>query len=566
MAKLRIALAQINPRVGDLEGNLRLIGRWLGRAREAGADLVTFPELAVTGYPPEDLLLKPRFLADSRDALERLAPESKGITAVVGYAEPDDGGVYNSAALLHDGRLVDSYRKLVLPNYGVFDESRYFTVGRGAVALEMNGLRLMLTICEDIWVAGAAPEAHARALGAQLALNISGSPYFAGKLSIRRQIAAGFAGRSGAMVAYNNLVGGQDELIFDGGSLVVDAAGGLLARARRFEEDLLVCELELAPAARPPAVAAPHRLHRLEAVGGGGGAPALRVEPELDLVEEVHQALILGIRDYLGKTGFSGAVLGLSGGVDSSLVAALAVEALGAEHVVGVTMPSRYTSQGTRSDAERLAQNLGIRLVTLPIGAALDAYLGELAPVLGGGELGVTSENLQARIRGNLLMALSNHEGWLVLTTGNKSELAVGYCTLYGDMAGGFAVIKDLPKTLVYELSRHLNQKAGRELIPESVLTRPPSAELRPDQTDQDSLPPYEVLDPILKAYVEEDKVLDEIVEMGFDPAVVKEVVRLVDLNEYKRRQAPPGVKITPKAFGRDRRLPICNFYRPGWS
>jgi NAD+ synthase (glutamine-hydrolysing) len=565
MARLRIALAQINPRVGDLEGNLRLVGRWMERAKEAGADLVAFPELALTGYPPEDLLLKPRFLQDSRGALERLAPAGRGITAVVGYAEPAGGKVYNSAALLHDGEVVDSYRKQVLPNYGVFDESRYFAPGDGAVLVEMRGLRLMLTVCEDIWVAGEPPERQARELGVQATVNISGSPYFAGKLAIRQQIAAGFAGRSGAVVLYDNLVGGQDELIFDGGSLVVEPGGGLLARARRFEEDLLLHELELAPAAAPEA-AAPHRLHRLEALGGGGQAHAPRVEPELDLVEEVHQALVLGTRDYLAKTGFSAAVLGLSGGVDSSLVAALAVEALGAEHVVGVTMPSRYTSQGTRGDAERLAANLGIRLVTLPIGAALDAYLGELAPVLGGGELGVTSENLQARIRGNLLMALSNHEGWLVLTTGNKSELAVGYCTLYGDMAGGFAVIKDLPKTLVYELSRHLNQKAGRELIPESVLTRPPSAELRPDQTDQDSLPPYEVLDPILKAYVEEDKVLDEIVEMGFDPAMVKEVVRLVDLNEYKRRQAPPGVKITPKAFGRDRRLPICNHYRPGWS
>ncbi len=564
---LRVAQAQINPTVGDLAANLALIQEHLDLARQRGADLVTFPELAICGYPPEDLLLKPRFLKDTARALERLAQATRGLTALVGYAESDLGRVYNSAALLHDGRLVASYRKLELPNYGVFDEKRYFSPGEGCLIFTLRGARVLVTICEDVWVPLSAAERCARALRPQVVVNISASPFHAGKLDLRRQVLARFARGVGAPVCYNNLLGAQDELVFDGGCLVIGADGDMLACARRFEQDLLVTDLDLVAPDQPPAAAPPHRLVELVAPAPVHGLPAPPAcAPEMGRLEEIWRALVLGTRDYMRKNGFKKVVLGLSGGIDSSLVAAVAVEALGRENVLGVTMPSQYTSGETLSDAERLAKNLGLTLHTIPIKAILEVYLRELAPAFGPGPLGVEAENLQARIRGNLLMALSNRFGWLVLTTGNKSETAVGYCTLYGDMAGGFAVIKDVPKTLVYELCAHLNQSTGREIIPQSVIARPPTAELRPGQRDEDSLPPYAVLDPILQAYVEQDKVLDEIAAEGFDPEVVKEVVRLVDLNEYKRRQAPPGVKITPKAFGRDRRLPITNHYRPGWD
>jgi NAD+ synthase (glutamine-hydrolysing) len=451
----------------------------------------------------------------------------------------------------------------------VFDEERYFKAGSNCSLLEINGLRLLLTVCEDIWVQDGPVERCAQDAGVQAVLNISGSPFFAGKLALRHEVIASFAQRTGAHVFYNNLVGGQDELVFDGGSLVAgpgEAGGEVLSQAARFAEDLLLYDLEL-PQAPALTTDQPLQVFSLQCPAKTG-RPEIQAkqEPAMDLVEDIYHALVLGTRDYLAKTGFKKAVLGLSGGIDSALTAALAVDALGKENVTGVTMPSQYTSQGTLGDAEAVARNLGIKIFTAPIKGILDSYVGQLADDLGGGNLGVTAENLQARIRGNILMAFSNRYGWLVLTTGNKSELAVGYCTLYGDMAGGFAVIKDVPKTMVYRLAEFINQRAGREIIPLSTIQRAPSAELRPDQTDQDSLPPYDVLDPILKAYVEEDKVLDEIVELGFEPGMVKEVVRLVDLNEYKRRQAPPGVRITPKAFGKDRRLPICNFYRPGWS
>jgi NAD+ synthase (glutamine-hydrolysing) len=566
MPLLRIAQAQINPRVGDLNGNVEMISAGISRAMAEGADIVAFPELAITGYPPEDLLIKPRFLEDTEKALLDLAGAARGITALVGYAQKIDGKVGNSAAILHQGEVAGTYQKIELPNYGVFDEERYFEAGQTCHLLELNGIRFLITICEDIWLQDHMVEECAKEPGVQAVLNISGSPFFAGKLALREEIVAGFARRTGSHVYYNNLLGGQDELVFDGGSLVVGPDGKLLAQAKRFAEDMLIHDLEL-PEAPDWNSAKPVQFTRLES-DGPPSRPAIKAttEPDMDLVDEVYHALVLGTRDYLAKTGFKRAVLGLSGGIDSALTAVVAVESLGKENVVGVTMPSQYTSEGTLGDAGTLAANLGIKLLTLPIKGILDGYLKELDQALGGGELGVTAENLQARIRGNILMALSNRYGWLVLTTGNKSELAVGYCTLYGDMAGGFAVIKDVPKTMVYTLSEFVNQRAGRELVPRSTIERAPSAELRPDQTDQDSLPPYEVLDPILKAYVEEDKVLDEIVELGFEPEMVKEVVRLVDVNEYKRRQAPPGVKITPKAFGKDRRLPICNFYRPGWS
>lgn len=568
MRPLRIAQAQINPTVGDLAGNLELICHYLDWARDEGAELVTFPELAVSGYPPEDLLLKPRFLADCKQAVKDLAPHSRGLTVVVGYPLAQGSELYNAAAILHDGAVVGPYRKQELPNYGVFDEKRYFTPGRGCVVVDLEGIRVLVTICEDIWREDNGLGDCARKLGVHVSLNISGSPFYAGKLALRQRIVEAFARRSGSVVCYNNLVGGQDELVFDGGSLVMNPRGRLLARAKRFQSDLQLIDLELSPDPELPAPRAPHKGYRLSRLEPARPRERISpvVHPEMDRVEEVFAALVLGTRDYVSKNGFQTVVLGLSGGIDSALTAVVAVEAVGREQVVGVTMPSQYTSRETFSDAERLARNLGIRLLTVPIGRILEAYLTEMASVLGEGDLGVTAENLQARIRGNILMGLSNRFGWLVLTTGNKSETAVGYCTLYGDMAGGFAVIKDVPKTMVYELARYANQRAGRELIPQSIIERPPSAELRPDQKDTDSLPPYEVLDPILASYVEEDKVYDEVVAEGHDPEVVRRVVRMVDLNEYKRRQAPPGIKITPKAFGRDRRLPITNHYHPGWE
>ena len=570
MPVLRIAQAQINPTVGDISANLQLILDYAHQASRAGAHLVTFPEMAITGYPPEDLLLKPRFIADSMDAVHELASLCPDINLMVGFVDADpEGAVYNAAAVISQGRLRAVYRKKELPNYGVFDEMRYFTPGRECLLLELGGARLMLTICEDVWVAGDECEVCALREKTQVTLNISASPFHAGKLDIRKDILARFAAATGSYVCYNNLVGGQDELIFDGGSLVVSPEGETLACARRFEQELQVVDLELPPMIESAALDHGSRVRVVELppVTSPPAPPAApHCAPEMGYLAETYQALVLGTRDYVGKNGFSRVVLGLSGGIDSAFTAAVAVEALGANNVVGVTMPSQFTSNETRSDAGLLARNLGIRLITVPVAHIYHIYLDELKDAFGPGPAGVEHENLQARIRGNILMALSNRFGWLVLTTGNKSETAVGYCTLYGDMAGGFAVIKDVPKTLVYELAAYVNQSAGRELIPASTIERPPSAELRPDQKDSDSLPPYEVLDPILRAYVEEDMVLDEIVALGHDFDTVREIIRLVDLNEYKRRQAPPGVKITPKAFGRDRRLPITNHYRPGFE
>ncbi len=565
-AALRVAMGQINPTVGDLDGNAARIVEAVEKARAAGADVVTVPELSLSGYPPEDLLLKPAFLRDCKKALNDIVPRVTGPAAVIGFPELDGHDVFNAAALVSDKKIAAVYRKVELPNYGVFDEKRYFTAGGGCTLFLLRGARVMLTICEDIWIEGGRVEKWARARRAQVVLNISGSPFYAGKLDVRRKIVTGFARRTGAAVFYNNLAGAQDELVFDGASLVALPSGRIIAMARRFEEDLLITDLPLAGRARVPARAARGKksVIVLSALPAPGRAPAPpRMCPAMSRVEEVYQALVAGTRDYVLKNGFKKVVIGLSGGVDSSLVAAVAAEALGRDNVIGVTMPSQYTSGETRSDAELLAKNLGTRLITVPIREVFLKFMDQLKDALGQGGPGVEAENLQARIRGNILMALSNRFGWLVLTTGNKSETAVGYCTLYGDMAGGFAVIKDVPKTLVWELAREVNRKAGRELIPESVITRPPTAELRPDQKDEDSLPPYPVLDPILQKYVEEDRSLDQIVAAGLAAGAVREVISLVDRNEYKRRQAPPGVKITPKAFGRDRRLPITNRYRP---
>jgi NAD+ synthase (glutamine-hydrolysing) len=543
---MKLALAQINPTVGDFPGNTGLIERFVRRAAGAGAGLVVFPELAVCGYPPEDLLHRPRFVAESRRALEAVAAACRDVVAVVGFPEGAGGKVHNAAAVLRDGAVADVYRKAELPNYGVFDEHRYFTPGSAPVVFEVGGIRFLPSICEDIWVPGGPLERWARETRPGVVLNLSASPFHAGKLAERRAVLARFARAVGASVCYANLVGGQDELVFDGGSLAIDPGGFERAIARRFAEDLLLVDLARLP------------------LGGAGLVrdavdPEPAPHPEPGRLDEVLAALVLGTRDYVRKNRFGKVVVGLSGGVDSALTAAVAVEALGAEDVVGVTMPSRYNARETRDDARVVARNLGIRFLELPIQEVHERYLEALAGPFGPGDPGVAGENLQARIRGNLLMGLSNRFGWLVLTTGNKSETAVGYCTLYGDMAGGFAVIKDVPKTLVWELARRVNERACRAVIPESTIARVPSAELRPDQRDEDSLPPYPVLDPILRAYVEELRSPAEIVALGFEAAVVERVVALVDGSEYKRRQAPPGVKITPLAFGRDRRLPITN-------
>jgi NAD+ synthase (glutamine-hydrolysing) len=562
MNLLRIAQAQINTTVGDFRGNLDKIVQWIGRAESAGADLVTFPELALCGYPPEDLLIRRRFRDNNWEALQQLKAHCRGIGVLVGFAHAQDGKVYNAAALLGNSDLLGIYHKIELPNYGVFDEKRYFFPGLGCFVFEMRGSRIAVTICEDIWIPGSVTEMCAMKNEADIVLNISGSPFFAGKLDVRRDIVTRFATTTETTVFYNNLVGGQDELVFDGGSMVVDSEGELIAIARRFEEDLLVTDVKLDGTARERGVW--NLAEPLVTLPQGENSPERHytppsLVPQLDRVEEIYEALVLGTRDYVHKNGFSKVVIGLSGGIDSALTAAIAVAALGAEYVVGVTMPSKFTSKGTFSDAELVAQNLNVELITVPINEIFQAYLTALEGAFNKGEPGVETENIQARIRGNILMALSNRFCWLVLTTGNKSETAVGYCTLYGDMAGGFAMLKDVTKTEVYELSNYINEKAGKDIIPRSTIDRAPSAELRPDQKDEDSLPPYAILDPILRAYVEEDKAPAEI--EGFDPSVVRDVVRMVDRNEYKRRQAPPGIKITPKAFGKDRRLPITNRY-----
>ncbi len=573
-APLRIALAQIDATVGDIAGNEARIAGLIAEARDAGAQLVCFPELALTGYPPEDLLLKEHFLADAREALHRLAAAATGIVAIVGYPERAED-VHNAAAILAGGALRASYRKVHLPNYGVFDELRYFQPGERGATIEVDGVTVGLTICEDIWQPGP-PLSDEALAGARLIVNISASPYDAGKGVRRERMLAQRARDDLAAVAFCGLVGGQDELVFDGASVVLDHEGAVIARAPQFEETLLVCEVDAVAAGsarlrdtrrRAPAAAARDTVDSLGSFtvrdrpsAAPLGAP--RVAPPLDEVDEVYGALTLGTRDYARKNGFEHVVLGLSGGIDSTLVALIAVDALGPECLTCVTMPSPYSSEGTRGDAHRLAANLGCELLELPIEPMMRAFDTSLSDVFAGREPDLTEENLQARIRGNLLMALSNKFGWLVLTTGNKSEMSVGYSTLYGDSAGGFAVIKDVPKQLVYRLARRRDERADGALVPADLFTRPPSAELRPDQRDDDSLPPYEVLDAILEGYVEHDLGREQLVARGLPAEDVDRVIRLVDLAEYKRRQQPPGIKITTRAFGRDRRVPITNRYR----
>jgi NAD+ synthase (glutamine-hydrolysing) len=572
---LRLGLAQINTTVGDLDGNAAKVLEYVDRARELGVDLISFPEMTITGYPPEDLLLRPQFISDNLAVLQRVVKGCQGITVVAGFVDRDHD-VHNAAAIIHDGRLVDVYHKQFLPNYGVFDENRYFQAGTRCPVYVVAGIGVGANICEDIWYPDDPLRAQAHA-GAQVIININGSPYHIGKRRFREHMLATRANDYSVFICYTNQVGGQDELVFDGASMVVSPWGEVLAQAAAFQEELLVCDLDVEEAFQA-------RLHeprrRRQGVASGASASVARVHvSDEPLVEkkpavkrrrarsmgddaEVYSALVLGTRDYLLKNGFQKVVIGLSGGVDSSLVAAVAVDAIGSENVVGVAMPSRFSSEGSISDARELADSLGIQLMTIPIEEPFSAFLDLLSKPFADTEFGVAEENIQSRIRGLIIMALSNKFDWLVLATGNKSEMATGYATLYGDMAGGFAVIKDVPKTLVYRLARYRSGLGPKPVIPQSVIEKEPSAELRPDQRDVDSLPSYETLDPILEAYVEEDRSVDAIAGMGFDEELVKRVMTMVDRNEYKRRQAPPGVKISPRAFGRDRRLPIANRYK----
>ena len=572
LAPLTLALAQVDPTVGDLEGNARLVRENIARARDAGAELVLFPELVLTGYPPEDLLLKEHFLQAAGEALADVAAAADGIVAMVGYPERS-GDVYNALAVLAGGSVHSIYRKTRLPNYGVFDEQRYFQAGDDAVVLDLGSARIGLTICEDIWTPGH-PATEEALAGATLIVNASASPYFADKGRQREAMLVQRARDNLAAVAFCNAVGGQDELVFDGHSVVLDHEGTVLARAPQFEESLMLCTVDLQAAAtarlrdtrlRPPVrrtLPDVRRLPSLERTPARARTLGGEVAPLLEPAAEVYAALRLGVRDYVAKNGFEHVVLGLSGGIDSTLVALIALDALGAERVTAVVMPSRYSSEGTQGDARVLAANLGIECIEIPIAPAVEVYEQMLAGVFGDREPDITEENLQARIRGNLLMALSNKFGWLVLTTGNKSENSVGYSTLYGDSAGGFAVIKDVPKTLVYRLVDLRNARDGDDPVPRSIIERPPSAELRPDQKDADSLPDYDTLDAILEAYIEEDAGRDRLALAGLPDDAVERVFALVDRAEYKRRQAPPGIKITPRAFGRDRRMPITNAYR----
>ena len=553
MNTIRIALAQLNPTVGDLKGNRALVAAAIDDARAAGADLVAAPELVVTGYPPEDLVLKPSFVRDNVSVLDDLAQATFGITAIVGFIEPDGERLYNAAAVLGDGEIKQIYRKHLLPNYGVFDEKRYFTPGDDILLLAAGEALVGVTVCEDLWSPDG-PHVRCAAAGAELIVNVNASPYHRGKGRQRAALIAERARSTGATFAYVNAVGGQDELVFDGQSCVVAPDGNVLARAAQFEEELLVVDYQVRGRAGADASIGVER-HATTAP-----APA-RIAREMTDAEEVYAALVTGVRDYLGKNGFKSSVVGLSGGIDSALTAAVAVDALGADSVLGVLMPTDYTSQESLDYALDLAERLGMETVTLPISGLFESFLQTLDPVFAGTKPGLAEENLQARIRGTLLMGISNKTGRIVLSTGNKSEMAVGYATLYGDMAGGFAVLKDVPKTLVYDLCVWRNEEG--EVIPTTIIERPPTAELRPDQLDTDSLPPYEQLDPVLKLYVEDYEGFDRIAQADVEPEVARRIVKMVDQAEYKRRQAAPGVKVTERAFGRDRRLPITNGYRP---
>ena len=541
---LTVGLSQLNPLVGDLAGNEAKILADYAKAEEAGCDVVVYPELTITGYPPEDLLLKKAFVRDNELAVERIAKATKGCAALIGFVKADGAQLFNAVALCRNGGVQGVYLKQLLPNYAVFDEDRYFTPGpatiNGAAAglFSLDDVTVGVTICEDIWYADG-PVAAQAANGARIMLNLNASPFHEGKNVQREQMLSTRAKETNSAIVYVNQVGAQDELVFDGSSVVVDCNGVIACRMKSFQSDFAVVT-----------------------IGGDGTVDPTHVEPFASDLDRVYDALVVGTRDYVHKNGFTDVVIGLSGGIDSSIVAAIAVDALGVDHVHGVAMPSRYSSQGSLDDAEKLATALGIDHRVVSIEPAFGAYLEMLEPSFTGRDPDLTEENLQSRVRGMTLMALSNKFGWMVLTTGNKSEMAVGYFTIYGDSAGGYAAIKDVFKTQVFALCRRINERAGREIIPETVIIKPPSAELRPDQRDDQSLPAYEDLDPILRHYIDNDLTVPEIQKLGFDAAVVARIARLVDINEYKRRQCAPGVRISEKAFGKDRRMPITNGYR----
>ena len=573
----RLALAQMNPTVGDLKSNCAKILRFVEEARSSKADLIAFPEMAITGYPAEDLLYKTSFIKDNVRYMRRIVQAAKGLTVVIGFVDDDDD-IYNAAAVAYDGKLIDVYHKMHLPTYGVFDEDRYFRRGNGCPVYVVNGVKIGVNICEDVWYP-LGPMVVQRDAGAELIVNINASPYHAGKQDYREKMIAARAYDNELYVAYLNTVGGQDELVFDGGSLIFGPNGELVTRGKAFEEDLLISDLDI-ESVLPSRLRDPRPRKKdkdiLQRIGSSRVFTVSEYRPTekpplenreivlpLTEDEEVYLALVTGTRDYVRKSGFSRVVIGLSGGIDSALTASVAVDALGPENVLGVAMPSRYSSEGSITDAEQLSRNLTFQLWTIPIEPAHQALLDMLEEAFKGTDPGVAEENLQSRVRGNTLMAISNKFGWLVLTTGNKSEMAMGYATLYGDMAGGLAVLKDVPKTLVYRLARWRNENGNpHNAIPQTIFDKPPSAELRPDQKDEDTLPPYPTLDQVLKAYVEDDLSYLEIVAMGYNTHIVQTILSAVDRNEYKRRQAPPGVKITPKAFGKDWRLPIVNRYR----
>jgi NAD+ synthase (glutamine-hydrolysing) len=558
--KMRIALAQINTIVGDFAGNSRKVLDYVEKAKVYQADVIIFPELTLCGYPPEDLLHKPKFIEDSGLCLEELARKIKDITAIIGFVRQDGADIYNSAAVVSNGNFCGFYDKMYLPNYSVFDEKRYFKSGKCNLLFDICGIKAGINICEDIWHPDGPYKAQKES-GAQIIFNLSASPYYVNKHRERQCLISNIAVKERVHFAFVNLVGGQDELVFDGASSFFSPEGKIMSSARQFQEDVLIVEAEFP-------VKNNVEKKNLEVIKidtmlkEKTSKVEMKIEEERSAEWEVYSALTLGLKDYVVKNGFEKVVLGISGGIDSAFAAAVAVDALGRDNVIGVIMPSKYSSDQTQKDAKILADNLGIKSYCLPIGEVFNEYLDSLGNIFKGLKENETEENLQARVRGNFLMALSNKFGWLVLTTGNKSEMSVGYCTLYGDMAGGFAVIKDVPKTLVYKLSNYVNNVKGKEVIPLSILERAPSAELKFNQKDQDSLPEYEILDAILKEYIENDKGLEQIISLGFDRTLVTNIISKVDRNEYKRRQAPPGIKITEKAFGRDRRMPIVNKYR----
>ena len=559
MHTLRIAMAQINPVVGDIQGNADKIKNYIKQAQNENVDVITFPELALTGYPPEDLLFKTHFIDEIKKHLQEVTKFTQGITAIIGFAR-EENGLLNSAAVVHDKKIINYYDKKILPNYGVFDEKRYFISGENNPVYLIDGITVGINICEDIWFKDGPTQDQAN-LGAQLILNINGSPFDTEKRYIRENMLKERALHNNLYISYTNMVGGQDELVFDGGSVILNPAGEIISRGKAFEEDLIITDLNFEETGNFVEsktnifVSSSPKDKNLTPISDNNIV-------EIDKLEQVHKALILGTRDYVNKSGFTKVLLGLSGGIDSALTCYIAVKAFGKENVLGVIMPSRYSSEGSVTDSELLASNLGIETKIIPIEPAYISFLEMLSESFEGTSVDVAEENLQARIRGNILMALSNKFNWINLITGNKSEMATGYSTLYGDMAGGFAVLKDVPKTLVYELCKYINTLQGKDLIPETIITKPPSAELREDQKDEDSLPPYDILDAILKNYVEEDRSFQEIVDLGYDEAIVKRVTLLLDRSEYKRKQSPPGVKITPRNFGRDRRIPLINKYK----